>query len=145
MKKIYEVRGTITIDVFKRVKANNKEEAMKLAEKHFGGLTTYGMHNTMIGVESEGESINEYGDSPDWHEAYESENDDYDTETDTGCTLRCKLCGEEFYYENEEEFDYNAEDDVWDHLGNDHEGICEKCEDLNISDVIEEYFEREDD
>ena len=144
-KKIYEVRGTITIDVFKRVKANNAEEAMELAERHFGGLTTYGCHSEQIGVEGEGESLQEYGDDPEWVEAYESEDDDYDTETDTGCTLRCNLCGEEFYFENEDEFDYNAEDEVWDHLGNDHEDICCLCEDWDTSAVIDEYFEREDD
>ena len=34
-KKIYEVRGTITIEVLKRVKADDEYEAMELAEKYF--------------------------------------------------------------------------------------------------------------
>lgn len=37
-KKIYEVRGTYTISVLKRVKANDEYEEMELAEKHFSGI-----------------------------------------------------------------------------------------------------------
>lgn len=145
MKKIYEVRGTVTIDVFKRVKANNKEEAMELAENHFGGLTTYGCNSEMIGVEGEGESINEYGDDPEWKEAYETDNDDYDTETDTGFSFTCKLCGESFYYENEYDFDDFGEEEVWGHIQTNHEEEFEECQDWDTPDMIDEYFEKEDD
>ena len=147
-KKIYEVRGTITIEVFKRVKAHDAYEAVELAEKHFNGLTEYcgnGGIDKLIGVDQSSESVSCNGGYVEWEEAYETDNDNYDTDTDGGFAYKCKLCGEEFYYENEDEWYYNDGDEQWDHLENEHSEEWEKCKDMPSYVILNEYFEREDD
>lgn len=147
-KKIYEVRGTITIEVLKRVKANDEYEAMELAEEHFKGLDEYcgnGGHDKLIGVYESSESVQLCGDYIEWQEAYETDNDDYDTDTDKGCTYKCTLCGEEFYCESDNSFDEYVEEEVWGHIQMTHEEEFEECQDWDTPTMIEEYYEREDD
>ena len=146
MKKIYEVRGTVTIDVLKRVKANSESEAMEFAQKYFSGLQEYcgnGGTDKLIGVDESSESVELNGDYVEWREAYETDNDDYDEQTDTGLTFTCKICGESFHYENEDDFDYFGEEEVWGHIQRNHEEEFEECQDWDTPDMIEEYYERE--
>ena len=148
-KKIYEVRGTITIEVLKRVKANDEDEAMELADYHFSGLTEYcgnGGTDKLIGVQESSESVQTCGDYVDWKEAYETDNDDYDINTDGGFTYRCKLCGEKFYYDSENDWDCNDGDDQWDHLEMEHQEEYEEYKDVLFThEMLNRYFEREDD
>ena len=147
-KKIYEVRGIYTISVLKRVKANDEDEAMELAEKHFGGIIEYagnGGYDKLIGVSEDSESVEADG-CVEWQEAYETDDDRYDNETeDEPCTYRCTLCGEEFYCENDDAFDSYVEEALWGHIQMEHEEEFEECQDWDTPDMIEEYFEREED
>ena len=141
-KKTYEVRGTVTVEVFKRVKANDEHEAIELAEQYLSGLTEYcgnGGTDKLIGVEEESESVQTSGDYVEWHEACETDDDRYDKNTDE-FTLTCNICGEVFCY-NSEYDDY--ESDLWAHLETDHEDEYAKCENWNDWEMIKEYFERE--
>jgi hypothetical protein len=147
MAKIYEVRGTITIEVFKRVKANDEDEAMELADYHFAGLTEYcgnGGTDKLIGVQESSESVQLCGDYVDWQEAYETDDDRYDRDTER-ITYRCKLCGEEFHYDCESDWDCNDGDDQWEHLEMEHEEEYEECQCWALWKMLDEYFEREDD
>ena len=84
-KQIYEVRGSCTITVLKRVKANSEEKAKKLAEEYFGGLMAYvgnGDIDKLIGVDNDSESV-EAEDYIKWEEAYETDDDRYDDRTDS--------------------------------------------------------------
>lgn len=147
-KKIYEVRGTMVVNILKRVKANDEYEAMELAAELFQGVEEYvgnGGYDKLIGVCEDSESI-EASSYVEWQEAYETDDDRYDTDTaDDGFTYTCKLCGEEFYYENEYEFDDDDACELWDHLETDHEEEYEKIKDWTDWQMMNEYFEREDD
>lgn len=60
MKEIYEVTGTCTITVKKRVLANSPEEALEKAEETFGGIREClgnGGDDKLIGVDNNSESI----------------------------------------------------------------------------------------
>lgn len=84
MKQIYEVVGTYTITVMKRVKANDEDEAMELAEKYFSGITEYcgnGGVDKLIGVDDDSESVSADG-CIEWKDAYVTEDDRYDYNTD---------------------------------------------------------------
>ena len=84
MKQIYEVVGTYTITVMKRVMANDEDEAMELAEEHFGGITEYcgnGGIDKLIGVEDESESVAADG-YVEWLNAYVTDDNRYDYDTD---------------------------------------------------------------
>ena len=84
MKEIYEVVGTYTITVMKRVKANDEDEAIELAEKYFGGIIEYcgnGGIDKLIGVCDDSESVAADG-YVEWKEAYVTDNDSYDYNTD---------------------------------------------------------------
>lgn len=145
-KKVYEVVGTTTIVVLKRVKALNEYEAMELAEAHFKGLECYcgnGGWDKLIGVSEESESVEVNGDYVEWREAYETDSCDYDEETDDECEYKCTICGETFYCEGDDDFD-NVVEELWNHLEMEHEDAFQECEDWNDSDMIEEFFERED-
>lgn len=147
-KKIYEVKGTCEVTILKRVKANNEDEAMELAEKLFQGVTSFlgnGGTDKLIGVYDSSESIEPMG-YVNWEDAYETDDDRYDDETeDEPCTYRCTLCGEEFYCENDDAFDSYVEEALWGHIQMEHEEEFEECQDWDTPDMIEEYFEREDD
>ena len=81
-KNIYEVRGTVTIDVIKRVKANDPFEAMELANQCFEGLSTEWNGNSVF-VSGEGEELEaNYDYYPEWSSAEETDNDDFDSATD---------------------------------------------------------------
>ena len=147
-KKIYEVRGTVTIEVLKRVKANDEYEAMELAEEYFDGLDEYcgnGGHDKLIGVCESSESVQLCGDYIEWKNAYETDNDNYDTDTDTGYTYTCKICGETFHCENDDYFYDYVENDLWDHLKEEHESEYEECQGCDTQFMIEGFYEREDD
>ena len=142
-KQIYEVRGTVTIEVFKRVKAKDEYEAMELAHKHFSGLGEYGGNggwDKIIGVEGESESVQKCGDYVHWQEAYETDDGRYDRDTDSGIICKCKLCGEEFYYDCEEDWKYNDGDDQWEHLESEHEEKYNECQEWLTRDMLDEYF-----
>lgn len=79
-KKIYEVTGTYTINVIKRVKAKDEDEAMKLAEELFEGVDTEWNGNSVF-VRGEGEEVSAEG-YVEWISAEETNNEDYDTQTD---------------------------------------------------------------
>ena len=146
-KAIYEVRGTITIEVLKRVKAKDEDEAMELAEKHFSGLKGYcgnGGNDKLVGVEEYSESVQTCVDYVEWEEAYETDNDDYDEATDTMKTYTCKICGKEFECEDDDDFDWNVEEDLWGHIQKEHEEEFEECQDWNTADMIEEYYDVEE-
>lgn len=147
-KKIYEVRGTLTIDVLKRVRANDEYEAMELAQEHFKGIEEYvgnGGYDKLIGVSEDSESVGKNGDV-EWQEAYETNDDRYDMDTDDEKRMyRCTLCGETFYCESDDDFDAYVEEELWSHLQTEHEEEFEECQDLDTPYMIEEYFEREDD
>lgn len=147
-KKIYEVRGTVTIEVLKRVKAKDEYEAKELAEKYFNGLQEYcgnGGIDKLIGAEDCSESVQLSGDYVEWQEAYETDNDSYDEQTNTGYVFTCKLCGRKFYYENEDDVEYYGDEELWGHIQTNHEEEFEECQDWATPEMIEEYFEREDD
>ena len=143
-RQIYEVEGTISILVKKRVKANNEDEAKELARKYFGGLTCYagnGGWDKLIGVDDPSESVDESGDYVEWTDAYVTENDDYDTRTDKMQIYTCKLCGEEFECENEEAFENYVEADLWGHLEDEHEEKGEEYGWTDTGKMIEECFD----
>ena len=79
-KKIYEVTGKYTINVIKRVKAKDEDEAMELAEQLFEGLHTEWNGNSVF-VNGEGEEVSAEG-YVEWLSAEETNNEDYDTQTD---------------------------------------------------------------
>ena len=142
-KQIYEVEGTATILVKKRVKANSEEEAIELADKYFGGLTCYcgnGGIDKLIGVCSYSESVDTDGDV-EWTDAFVTENDDYDERTDSMKIYTCKFCGEEFECENEDAFENYVEADLWEHLEDEHEEKHEECEWFDTDKMIEECFD----
>ena len=142
-KQIYEVEGTATITVRKRVKANSEEEAIELASKYFDGLGCYcgnGGTDKLIGVCSYSESVDTDG-YVDWTDAFVTENDDYDERTDLMKIYTCKLCGEEFECENEDAFEDYVEADLWEHLEDEHEEKHEECEWFDTDKMIEECFD----
>ena len=144
-KKIYEVIGTCEVTVLKRVKANSPEEAMELADDLFQGIHSFlgnGDSDKLIGVYDCSESING-DDYVKWEDAYETDDDRYDEKTDA-CTYRCVLCGEEFECENDDDFDDNVIDDLWEHIEMEHEEEYEACQDWSNLEILEKYFERED-
>ena len=146
-KAIYEVRGTITIEVLKRVKAKDEDEAMELAEKHFSGLTEYcgnGGNDKLVGVEEYSESVQTCGDYVKWEEAYETDNDNYDEATDTGCTFTCIICGEEFECEDDDDFEDNVKELLLNHIEMEHKEEYEECNDWYFQDIIEEYYDEEE-
>lgn len=62
---IYEVEGTVTVSVYKRVEANSEDEAREIAADLFGGIRAYlrnGCDDKLIGVEEESESISPFAD-----------------------------------------------------------------------------------
>lgn len=141
-KKIYEVRGLATIEVLKRVKANDEDEAIELAEQYFNGLTEFcgnGGTDKLVGVYEDSESVQTCVDCIEWQDAYETDDDRYDENTNE-ITFTCKLCGEEFYYTSEDD-DY--ESDLLEHLETEHENEAE-YEEYYDWQMITEYFERED-
>lgn len=143
-KKIYEVRGTVAVDVFKRVKANDEYEAMELAAQLFQGIEQYvgnGGCDKLIGVAEDSESV-EAIDYIEWEEAYETDDDRYDTDTEDGFAYVCKLCGEAFLYDNDDDFN---EVDLWLHLETEHEDEYDLSKDWTDWQMMNEYFEREDD
>ena len=79
-KKIYEVTGKYTINVIKRVKAKDEDEAMYLADRFFEGLHTEWNGNSVF-VNGEGEEVSAEG-YVEWLSAEETNNEDYDTQTD---------------------------------------------------------------
>ena len=79
-KKIYEVTGCYTINVIKRVKASDEEEAMRLAEELFEDVHTEWNRNSVF-VHGEGEELSAEG-CVEWISAEETDNEDYDTQTD---------------------------------------------------------------
>lgn len=143
-KQIYEVRGTYTITILKRVKANSEDEAMELADRYFNGINEYcgnGGWDKLVGVECESESVQADG-CVDWFEAYETDDDRYDEETDNeSCTYVCNLCGETFKCENDEVFDEYIIHDLWEHMKIEHS--YEDIDDLSDLELVEEYFEKE--
>lgn len=147
-KKIYEVRGNLVIEVVKRVKAHDEDEAIDLAERLFSGLESYcgnGGIDKLIGVSEDSESVEDVGNCVVWTEAYETDDDRYDEETeDEECTYICKLCGEVFHCENERDFDSNVEEELWGHLQTDHEEEFEECQDWDTPYMIDEYFDVEE-
>ena len=146
-KKIYEVRGTVTIEVLKRVKANDEYEAMELAEKYFKGLDEKcgnGGHDKMIAVDDISETILLCDDRVDWQDACETDDDRYDTDTE-GFTYTCTLCGYTRYCENYNDFDEYGEEELWGHIQRCHEEEFEECQDWETPWMLEEYYEREDD
>jgi hypothetical protein len=146
-KKIYEVRGTVVIEVLKRVKAHNEEQAMELAENLFGGITAYcgnGGTDKLIGVDNDSESI-EPNDYVEWKEANETDDDRYDEETeDEECTYICKLCGEEFYCENANDYHNKVENELLEHLEFEHEEEFEECQAWYDPDIVDEFFDVEE-
>lgn len=143
-KQIYEVRGTYAITVLKRVKAKDEQEAIELAERYFSGITEYcgnGGYDKLVGVEEDSESVSADG-CVEWQDAYETDDDRYDEETDNEfCTYTCKLCGEVFECENEDVFENMVEDAIYEHLEADH-GI--DCSNMLTHELVNEYFEREE-
>lgn len=143
-RQIYEVEGIISIRVKKRVKANERDEAIRLADKYFNGLTCYcgnGGTDKLIGVSDYSESVEDCGDYVEWTDAYVTENNDYDERTEPMTIYTCKLCGEEFECENEEAFEDYVEADLWNHLEEEHE---EKGEEYGWNDtekMISECFD----
>ena len=79
-KKIYEVTGSYTINVIKRVKAKDEYEAMELAEDLFEGIHTE-WDGSSVFVTGEGEEVSAEG-YVEWISAEETNNEDYDTQTD---------------------------------------------------------------
>ena len=143
--KIYEVSGTASVTVKKRVMANSEEEAIELAEQHFGGITSYlgnGGDDKLIGVDDDSESI-EYDDYIEWQSADETDDDRYDENTGCPCTFICSICGEEFECESEEDFDDYVEEELWGHIQMCHEEEFDECQDWETDTMIEEYYKRE--
>jgi hypothetical protein len=146
--EIYEVRGTVTIEVLKRVKAKDEYAAIELAKRYFNGLEGYcgnGGYDKLIGVCEESESVQLCGDSIDWHEAQLTDDDRYDREASMSFKYVCKLCGEEFEYENKDDFENNDAWDFFDHFETEHEELFALCENWTNTQFIDEFFEREDD
>lgn len=81
-KKIYEVTGRYTINVIKRVKAKDEEEAMFLADELFEDVETE-WDGSSVFVSGEGEEVSAEG-YVEWISAEETDNEDYDTQTDDG-------------------------------------------------------------
>lgn len=79
-KKIYEVTGNYTINVIKRVKARDEDEAMRVAQDLFEGVHTEWNGNSVF-VQGEGEEVSAEG-YTEWISAEETNNDDYDTQSD---------------------------------------------------------------
>ena len=83
MKQIYEVEGSYTITVRKRVMASSEEEAFELADEYFGGITEYcgnGGIDKLIGVD-DSESVAADG-MIEWRDAYVTDDDRYDYRTE---------------------------------------------------------------
>ena len=80
-KQIYEVVGTCTINVVKRVKAKDEYDALKKASELFDGLYTEWNGNSVF-VRGEGEEISEDGGYVEWNNAYVTDDDDYDRSDD---------------------------------------------------------------
>lgn len=147
MKKIYEVIGHKTIVVKKRVKANSEEEAFELAEEFFNGIHSFlgnGGDDKLIGVYDDSESIECDDSYIDWQSAEETNDERYDTDTDDSCVFRCSICGAEFECESDEDFDDYVEQELWGHIQMNHEEEFEECQDWETPDMIEEYYEREE-
>ena len=146
-KKIYEVRGTYTISVYKRVKAEDEYEATQLAKEHFSGIEEYvgnGGYDKLIGVSEYSESVAANGEV-EWEEAYETDDDRYDEATDNEfCTYKCILCGETFECEDDYAFEYHVLDALWEHIETEHEEAYEECKEWDNLKMIEEFFEREE-
>lgn len=143
-RQIYEVEGTISIIVKKRVKAKDEEEAKELARKYFNGLTCYcgnGGTDKLIGVSDYSESVEDCGDYVEWTGAYVTENRHYDKRTEPMTIYTCKFCGEEFECENEDAFDSYVNDDLWSHLEEEHEEKYEECEWYDSGKMISECFD----
>ena len=145
-KQIYEVRGTYTITVLKRVKANDEQEALELAERHFSGITEYcgnGGYDKLVGVDNDSESV-EAEDYIEWQEAYETDDDRYDERTDSEFrTYICNLCGESFECEDDDDFDRQVIYNLWDHMEIEHSYEYEECKDWSDLELIKKYFEEE--
>ena len=145
-KKIYEVKGTCEVTILKRVKANNEDEAMELAEQLFQGVHSFlgnGGSDKLIGVYDSSESI-ETMSYVNWEDVSETDDERYDYETENSCTYKCVLCGEEFYCENDDAFEHHVIDVLWEHVETEHEDEYEECKDLSDLEMVEEFFDRED-
>lgn len=107
MKEIYEVTGTCTITIKKRVLANSPEEALEKAEETFGGIESYlgnGGDDKLIGVDNDSESIFA-SDYIEW-----DENDIVITDDDR--IDKDEEDEDDDYYDDEED-EWDDEDDEW--------------------------------
>lgn len=102
MKEIYEVTGTCTITVKKRVLANSPEEALEKVINTFNGINEYcgnGGDDKLIGVENRSESVFADCGYVEWDESSVEITDD-----------------DRYEYEDEDEDDddeWEDEDDEW--------------------------------
>ena len=135
---IYEVEGTVTVSVYKRVEANSEDEAREIVADLFGGIRVYlgnGSDDKLIGVEEESESISSFADVT-WGNVCEVEPDE--PYVSAKKKYKCKLCGAiiaDTEYADEDDVLYNH---IYDEI---EEDDLEKLNEMSNEEISEKYFE----